>query len=172
LIYDRHNLQAAFCRILAERLDKPRFCKLYLGHLNMTRLIDRRNIWRGGLVLFANLIASLKSARAAPTSVSLQCVTNDGADPQRHFAINFTPGNNGWTESEPGSTSDIFKTKSGNYVTVSNVTSLRKQDPANTVVGILNNFNPSTASQGDSGNDGQALETARTFQWSVDLIIP
>jgi hypothetical protein len=55
---------------------------------------------------------------------------------------------------------------------ISNVTSLRKQDPANTVVGILNNFNTSTANQGDSGNDGQALETARTFQWSVDLIIP
>jgi hypothetical protein len=102
----------------------------------------------------------------------LQCATNDHADPQRSFALNFTPGNNGWSESEPGSTSDVFKTKSGNYVTVANTTSLRRTDPANTVVGVLPNFNPSTASQGDTGNRGSALETARTFQWSVDLIIP
>ncbi|APO55344.1 hypothetical protein LUI11_37015 [Bradyrhizobium diazoefficiens] len=138
----------------------------------MTFLANRRSIWQGAVVLIATLVASIRSARAAPTSVSLQCSTNDGADPQRKFAINFTPGNNGWSESEPGGTSDIFKTKSGNFVTVANTTSLRKTDPADTVVGILPNFNPSTAKQGDTGNTGKALETGRTFQWTVDLIIP
>src|SRR6266478_6648138 len=128
----------------------------------MTLLIDRRRIWQGGFVLIASLIASLRRAGAAPTSASLQCATNDGADPPRHFAINFTPNNNGWSESEPGSTSDIFKTKSGNYVTIANTTSLRRTDPANTAVAILRNFNPSTAGQGTSGSDGKALETART----------
>jgi hypothetical protein len=133
---------------------------------------SRRQIWQGTLALIAGMVASVRRATAAPTSVNLQCVTNDGANPQRHFALNFTPGNNGWSQSEPGSTSDIFKTKSGNYVTVVNTTSLRKNDPANTVVAVLRNFNPSTAGQGDSGNDGKALETARIFQWNVDLIIP
>jgi hypothetical protein len=138
----------------------------------MSVMSNRRQIWQGALALIAGIGASLRRATAAPTSVNLQCVTNDGANPQRHFALNFKPGENGWSQSEPGSTSDVFKAKSGNYVTVVNTTSLRKNDPANTVVAVLRNFNPSTAVQGDSGNDGKALDTARIFQWNVDLIIP
>lgn len=137
----------------------------------MSAPTNRRQFWQGTLALITGILTSLRRATAAPTSVNLQCVTNDGTSPQRHFALNFSPGNNGWSQAEPGGTSDIFKTKLGNYVTVANTTSLRKNDPANTVVAVLRNFNPSTAGQGDSGNDGKALETARIFQWNVDLVI-
>jgi hypothetical protein len=118
------------------------------------------------------VLGAFRTANAAPTAVGLQCTTNDGAEPRRTFALNFNPGNGSWSESEPGSTSDIFRTKSGNFVTVANVTSLRRNGPGDTVVGILNNFNPSTAQQGDTGSSGRALETARTFDWTVILVIP
>jgi hypothetical protein len=139
----------------------------------MRYAVSRRSLCESFLLFVGMLpVGHIRKAHAARTSVGLNCVTNDGANPLRHFAINLTPGNNGWSQSEPGSTSDIFKTKSGNYVTVANTTSLRKNDSKNTVVAVLRNFNPSTGSQGDSGNDGEALETARTFQWTVDIIVP
>jgi hypothetical protein len=107
----------------------------------------------------------------APTSVALECETSDGADSHRHFSINFNVAGLHWTQSEPGSSSDLFTTKRGSYVTVVNTTSLRKDDPNNTVVAILRNFNPSTANRGDSGNDGKALETGRIFKWTAAIVV-
>src|SRR5262245_50498597 len=104
-----------------------------------------------------------------PTSVGLQCTTNDGSEPKRTFSINFVATSLTWTQSEPGGTSDIFKTKSGNYVTVANTTSLKKNG---TVVAVLTGFNPSTAKDGDTGNNGKQLETARTFDWKVIIVVP
>lgn len=104
-----------------------------------------------------------------PTSVGLQCTTNDGAEPNRTFGINFGIAGLTWTQAEPGGTSDIFKTKSGKYVTVANTTSLKKGD---TVVAVLTGFNPSMATDGDAGNNCKQLETARTFGWKVIIVVP
>jgi hypothetical protein len=136
----------------------------------MANSMSRRTVCNKLSAAVAGFTVSVygSKAYAAPTSVDLQCVTND-VGPVRHFAISFKPATNGWTESEPGGTSDIFRTKSGNYVTVANTTSPKKND---TVIAVLPNFNPSTASEGDTGNSGKALETARTFEWKVDIVIP
>ena len=87
----------------------------------------------------------------------------------KNFSVNFVLAGNRWTQGEPGSTSDIFKTHSGNFVVVANTTSL-KNDDTDSVVAVLRNFNPSSASQGDHGNDGKALETGRIFEWKVEIV--
>lgn len=141
--------------------------------MSLFRFIDRRYLLQRIASVAAAIAAGGRGARAAPTAVSLQCVTTDGGENrERHFGINFNVAASRWTESEPGNSSDVFKTKSGNYVTVANVTSLRRDDSARTVVGILQDFNPSTARQGDTRRDGKALETGRTFRWTVDLVVP
>ena len=111
-------------------------------------------------------VVSLVAADQLP--VGLLCVTSDGASPQRHFAINFDVAKSRWTESEPGNTTDLFKTKSGNYVVVANSTSMRAGS-GSTVVGQLNGFNPATATDGSKGTGGQAMETARIFDWTVAI---
>jgi hypothetical protein len=120
-------------------------------------------------VLFWGVLAgAISSVAADDLPVGLLCVTSDGASPQRHFAINFDVANSRWTESEPGNTTDLFKTKSGNYVVVSNSTSMRAGS-GSTVVGQLNGFNPATATDGSKGTGGQAMETARIFDWTVAI---
>lgn len=110
-----------------------------------------------------------RHAQAARSSVSLQCVTTDGGEKkEQHFGITFDVGASRWMVLD--NTSHVFSTKRGNYVTVSNTTSLRK-DGGTEVVGTLQGFNPSTAQQGASRSDGKAVESGRIFKWTVDLIV-
>lgn len=115
-------------------------------------------------------LVSANRALAARTSVGLQCVTMDGgSNRERHFTISFDPTNIMWKQSEPGNTSDVFRSKSGSYVVIANTTSLKN---GNEVVAILRNFNPDSSQQGESGSDGKATQTGRVFQWNVDIVIP
>lgn len=108
--------------------------------------------------------------RVTRTSVGLLCLAiDDGTNPPKNFSMQFVLAGNRWTQSEPGSTSDIFKTHSGNFVVVANTTSL-KNDGTGAVVATIRNFNPSAASEGDHASDGEALETARIFEWKVEII--
>lgn len=99
-------------------------------------------------------------------SVHLMCRTIDGDE---SFVVNFVMSGSRWTQGEPGSTSKVFKTKSGTFVVVANTASLKS---GNTVVAELRNFNPGPAREGNSGNDGKALETAKIFTWRVETVVP
>lgn len=106
---------------------------------------------------------------ADAVAVGLACVTNtNGEKPEKHFAVNFDLTKTRWSVSEPGNTSEVFKTKSGPYVIVANTTSLKTA--TGQVAGILQDFNPSTAAEHDHRNDGKALETGRTFDWTVSIV--
>ena len=123
-------------------------------------------------IFFVTLLMSFTptlAGSASRTSVNLNCVTtSNGEKPEKPFAIAFNMRTSRWSVSEPGSTSDVFKTKNGPFVTVANVTSLKTA--SGSVAGQLPGFTPSTASEGDQKSDGLAMETGRTFEWKVTVI--
>lgn len=110
-----------------------------------------------------------RAALAKPVAVGLQGLAR--ADPptrEKNFSINFNVGAGTWTESEPGSTSEVFKTKAGPYVTVTEGTYLKDAKGVN--AGFLQHFNPETAKEGEGRGDGKANETGRTFEWKVLIV--
>lgn len=102
-------------------------------------------------------------------TVGLECLAGGtDTEPPKNFALNFDLAKSTWMEMEPGSTSVVFKTKSGGYVTDAGGTHLR--DAGGKDAGFLQAFNPKLAKEGDHRSDGKANETGRIFEWKVSII--
>ncbi len=104
--------------------------------------------------------ASLRSNNA----VHLECVNDEGGK----FSLDFLIPNNRWEAKFPAGTKPIFKTLSGVWQRVNNITTLYKKD-ATTRVGHLNPFVPESAEKDDVGK-GKCEETAEIFDWKVTAV--
>lgn len=132
------------------------------------RKFTRRSFVAAGASLAAGSVLAT-SANASPVSVGLQCETTVDNQPVRHFAIVFSVRQSRWSELEPGGTSDVFTTKHGPYVVSVNTTTMKPDTGAD--AGTLQNFNPDTAFEGQTGTDALANETGRVFKWRVDSVV-
>ena len=135
------------------------------------RQLTRRNALQGAAFFFGTSSILLTGRPAvASTAVGLTCVAQavDTNQP-KPFSLNFVPSTNRWTQGETGSTSEVFRAKSGTYNVVALTTYL--MDTTGKQVAILRNLNPDTAIEGEHGNDGKALETARIFEWKVEIVV-
>lgn len=86
------------------------------------------------------------------------------------YWLNLYDADSKWTAGEPGSTSKVFKTKSGKwlYKPIPDK-GVYGNDASSHVAFFLRNLDPSVAKVGDSGQ-GQEYETARLISWRINSL--
>jgi len=143
----------------------------HLGGIVVKKLSQMNNMCVSTIFLVMLIIVLVSnSALADPTVVSLLCKTTDN-DQVQNFGITFKLTDSTWSQQEPvapGNPPAVFTTKSGTFVTVANITSLKN---GSTVVSELDNFSPKIAQSSDSIVSAKAFETGRVFDCNVSTII-
>jgi hypothetical protein len=152
------GLQAADTRLWHDRLKARNGLITCL----VTQSVNLTNSRDDGITesFTSNAAAAIRTNNA----VHLECVNEEGGK----FSLDFLVPNNKWEAKFPDGTKPIFKTRSGLWQRVQNITTMYKND-ATTRVGHLNPFVPESAKKGDSGK-GKSEEAGEFFDWKVTAV--